>query len=64
MALVGTVLPAILILALTLVAAIHPRLQGILFAAAGLILFTVTMTLMPRVKLNLRAASSRLATAM
>jgi hypothetical protein len=64
LALFGTVLPAVLILIVTLVAAIHTRLQGILFAAAGMILFTVAMTLMPRVKLNLRAANPRFATAM
>jgi prepilin-type N-terminal cleavage/methylation domain-containing protein len=63
LALLGTVLPAVLILSITLVTAIHPRLQGILFAAAGMVLFTVAMTLMPRVKLNLRAANPRLATA-
>ena len=55
LAIFGTVLPAVAILTITLVTAIHPRLQGILFATAGLILFTVAMTLMPRVKLNLRA---------
>jgi len=63
LALFGTVLPALIILSITLVAAIHPRLQGILFAAAGMILFIVAMTLMPRVKLNLRTANPRLATA-
>jgi len=50
LALFGIVLPAALILALTIVAAIHPRLQGILITGAGFALFTVTMTLLPRVK--------------
>jgi hypothetical protein len=63
LAVFGTVLPAVLILTVTLVAAIHTRLQGILFAATGMVLFTVAMTLMPRVKLNLRMANPRLATA-
>ncbi|HEX5218978.1 MAG TPA: prepilin-type N-terminal cleavage/methylation domain-containing protein [Verrucomicrobiae bacterium] len=63
LALGGTVLPAVLILTITLVTAIHPRLQGILFAASGLILFTVAMTLMPRVRLNLRATNPKFATA-
>jgi prepilin-type N-terminal cleavage/methylation domain-containing protein len=63
LALFGTILPAIMILTITLVAAIYTRLQGILFAGAGMILFTVAMTLMPRVKLNLRATNPRFATA-
>ena len=63
LALFGTVLPAVIILTITLVTAIYPRLPGILFAAAGMTLFAVAMTLMPRVKLNLHTTNSRLATA-
>ena len=47
----GTVLPAIAILAVTLVAAIHPHLQGILITGTGLALFIGAMLLMPRMKL-------------
>jgi prepilin-type N-terminal cleavage/methylation domain-containing protein len=50
--LAGTVLPAGLILAVTLIAAIHPRLQGILITGAGLALFIVAMLLAPRLKLE------------
>src|SRR5581483_3343641 len=50
LALFGITLPAGLILALTIAAAIHPRLQGILITATGLALFVVTMTLLPRVR--------------
>ena len=46
----GTVFPAIAILAVTLVAAIHPRLQGILITGTGLALFIGAMLLMPRLK--------------
>src|SRR6266550_8554156 len=48
----GTVFPAIAILAVTLVAAIHPRLQGILITGTGLALFIGAMLLMPRLKLE------------
>src|SRR5438094_1742974 len=48
----GTVFPAIGILAVTLVAAIHPRLQGILITGTGLALFIGAMLLMPRLKLE------------
>ncbi len=46
----GTVLPAAAILATTLVAATHPRLQGILITATGLAMFIVAMLLIPRLK--------------
>jgi hypothetical protein len=46
----GTVLPATLILAVTLVAAIHPRLQGILITGTGIAVFVVAMLLLPRLK--------------
>lgn len=48
--LLGTVLPAVLILALTLVAAIQPRLQGILITGTGLGLFVLAMLLIPRIQ--------------
>jgi hypothetical protein len=50
LALLGTVLPAIGIVAVTLVAAIHTRLQGILITGVGLAVFVVAMLLMPRMK--------------
>lgn len=50
LALFGTILPAIAIVAVTLVAAIHTRLQGILITGVGLAMFVVAMLLMPRMK--------------
>lgn len=52
-ALCGVVLRAAGILAVTLVAAVHTRLQGILITAVGLVMFIVAMLLIPRIKLNL-----------
>ena len=52
LALVGVVLPAVLILCVTLVCAIHPRLQGMLITSTGLVLFIVAMLLLPRMRLN------------
>ncbi|PYT03744.1 MAG: hypothetical protein DMF60_17430 [Acidobacteria bacterium] len=49
-ALFGTVIPATAILAVTLVAAIHTRLQGILITGTGIGLFIVAMLLIPRLK--------------
>ncbi len=49
-ALRGIVLPATAILAVTLVAAIHPRLQGILITGTGMAVFIVAMLLIPRIK--------------
>ena len=48
LAIFGTVIPAGIILALTLVAAIHPRLQGIVITAAALAFFIVAMILIPK----------------
>jgi hypothetical protein len=49
-------------LALTLLAAIHTRLQGMLITIVGIALFVVAMTLMPRLKVEkaplLRAAGA------
>ena len=50
LALFGIILPAGAILAVTLMAAIHTRLQGILITAAGIALFVVAMQLLPRLK--------------
>jgi hypothetical protein len=50
LALLGVVLPAAAILALTLVAAIAPRLQGILLTAEALAFFIVAMMLIPRLR--------------
>jgi prepilin-type N-terminal cleavage/methylation domain-containing protein len=52
LALVSIVLPATTILAITLLAAIHTRLQGILITVTGIALFIVAMLLMPRLKPN------------
>ena len=52
MALLGTVLPAIAILTVTLLAALHPHLQGLLITAVGIALFIVAMLLIPRIKLQ------------
>jgi hypothetical protein len=60
LAVFGTVLPAVTILWATLIAAIHPRLQGILITGAGLALFVVAMLLMPRMRLNLRPEKAQL----
>ncbi len=46
----GAIVPAAVILAITLVAAIHTRLQGILITATGIGLFIIAMLLIPRFK--------------
>ena len=48
----GAILPAIAILAVTLLAAIHTRLQGILITSAGIALFIGAMLLLPRFNLD------------
>ena len=50
LALLGTVAPATAILAVTLVAAINTRLQGILITSTGIAGFVVAMLLIPRLK--------------
>jgi hypothetical protein len=50
LALAGVVLPAVAILAITLVAAVWPSLQGILLTAEGLGFFIVAMMLIPRIR--------------
>ena len=48
LAIFGAVLPATAILAVTLVSAVHPRLQGVLITLTGLTAFVAAMALMPR----------------
>lgn len=48
----GAVLPAGAILAVTLLAAIHTRLQGILITGTGIALFVGAMLLLPRIRLG------------
>jgi len=43
-------LPAAALLAVTLIAAIHPRLQGLLITSVGMALFIVAMVLIPRLQ--------------
>jgi hypothetical protein len=50
--LAGIVLPALVILVLTLLAAVHTRLQGILITAFALALFIVAMVLIPKIKIS------------
>jgi prepilin-type N-terminal cleavage/methylation domain-containing protein len=50
LALLGTVLPAAVIMAVALMAAIHTRLQGILFTGMGMVIFIVAMLLIPRLR--------------
>ena len=50
LAITGIVVPAMAILAFTLLAAIQPRLQGILITITGIALFVVAMLLIPRFK--------------
>ena len=57
----GVVLPATAILVLTLVAAIHPRLQGLLITVTGIGIFIVAMLLIPRVKLEPPSETAELA---
>ena len=50
LALLGIVLPAMAILAVTLIAAIHTKLQGILITGTGVAVFVVAMSLIPRIR--------------
>ena len=64
LALLGVILPAAAILAITLIAAIHVRLQGILITVTGMAVFIVAMLLIPRLKPNNhRPGTPQLATA-
>ncbi|HUR45908.1 MAG TPA: prepilin-type N-terminal cleavage/methylation domain-containing protein [Candidatus Saccharimonadales bacterium] len=53
----GGIVPALVILFLTLMAALHPRLQGILITILGIAFFIAAMQLIPRLKLNRRPSS-------
>ena len=64
LAIMGSILPAAAILVVTLIAAIHTRLQGILITVVGMAMFIVAMLLIPRMKLNVRRRNDpQLATA-
>lgn len=54
----GTVLPAAIILTLTLIAAIQTRLQGLLITITGVALFIVAMLLLPRMNPGVAAATT------
>src|SRR4051812_14068827 len=54
LALLGAITPAVAVLAITLMAALHPRLQGILITSVAIAFFIVAMQLIPRLKLNRR----------
>jgi prepilin-type N-terminal cleavage/methylation domain-containing protein len=58
LAILGVVLPAALMLAVTLVAATHKQLQGILITCVGMIVFIAAMTLIPRIKRQAPAAQT------
>jgi hypothetical protein len=51
-ALIGVVVPAVAILAITLCAAVWPHLQGILLTIVGLGFFVAAMTLMPKINVQ------------
>ena len=59
MGLAGIVAPAAAILSITLTAAIHPKLQGIIITGVAVVLFILAMMLIPRMKaVPIRAASA------
>jgi len=55
LALFGTVLPATAIFAITLIAAVHPELQGLLITITGIFVFIIAMLLLPRLKHEIKA---------
>src|ERR1051326_318554 len=57
----STVLPGATILALTLLAATHTRLQGILITGLGMALFIVAMLLIPRLQREKTSGAAQLA---
>lgn len=61
LALTGVVFPAAAMLAVTLVAAIHTRLQGILITSVGMALFIVAMLLIPRMRIGKQIGPARTA---
>jgi prepilin-type N-terminal cleavage/methylation domain-containing protein len=52
LALFGVLLPAVAILSVTLVAATHKQLQGILITISGMAVFVVAMLLIPKMKIQ------------
>jgi prepilin-type N-terminal cleavage/methylation domain-containing protein len=58
LALLGCVVPATTILTVTLVAAIHPRLQGLLITGTAVVIFIVAMLLLPRLQEELSRRGS------
>jgi prepilin-type N-terminal cleavage/methylation domain-containing protein len=56
LAVAGVLVPAVLILAVTLTAAIHTRLQGIIITIVGIAVFVVAMLFIPRIKRQRTAA--------
>jgi prepilin-type N-terminal cleavage/methylation domain-containing protein len=50
LALFGVIFPAVMMLAVTLTAAIYKQLQGILITSLGMIVFTAAMLLIPKMK--------------
>jgi prepilin-type N-terminal cleavage/methylation domain-containing protein len=57
LALFGIILPAAAILAVTILAAIQTRLQGILITGTGMAMFVAAMALIPRMKRELAPAT-------
>jgi len=57
LALMGIVLPAAAVLAITIVAAIQTRLQGLLITGTSLVFFVVAMALIPRLKWESKLAA-------
>jgi prepilin-type N-terminal cleavage/methylation domain-containing protein len=60
LALLGTVVPATAILTVTLLAAIHPRLQGLLITGTAVVMFVVAMLLLPRLQREMSLRGSRI----
>ncbi len=58
LALTGVILPATVILAITLAAAVRPNLQGILLTAEVLGFFIAAMMLIPKLRLAAAAATA------
>jgi prepilin-type N-terminal cleavage/methylation domain-containing protein len=48
--LLGTAIPAAIMLGITLLAALHPRLQGLLITSVAIALFVIMMLVMPRLR--------------
>ncbi len=63
LALTGVVFPAAALQAITLVAAIHVRLQGLLITSVGMALFIVAMLLIPRIRIEKHIGVARPASA-